>query len=302
MNKTKMTVVIVGGVAGLLVLAAAFLAWNASSAKTVALEGDYEEGIDGLETVRDQVGSLSRKPIYPCAESVTAIASNRTLVTEWEQEARKLASKGDKIFEQTTPPAFKAFIVADAKRLLEAPGAVAGKIAKPDFAFGPFKGYIAEGKMPEQAELAALQRQWDDVSTVVEILEASGIAELRDVAFGASKPPAYSYVFTFAAKPSAFVKAINALEVAERFIVVDDFGLSRASDVIAEALGGDEKKSGSSGRRRRGRAVEEAKAEAKQPGGVVTDPQQDAPLTVTLSLTVHDFGSLEGDKTEEVKK
>ena len=80
--------------------------------------------------------------------------------------------------------------------------------------------------------------------------------------------------------------------------------------MIAEALGGDEKKAAeaqaSGGRRgRRGRrgggeaqaAVSETSgkdsASPNGKNGIVTDPLQDAPMTVTMTVSVHDFRSLE---------
>ena len=338
MNKTKMTLAVIGGVIALAVLVMAYFTWEAFSARTAAAEGDEEEGTDGLETVVSKAQTLSRKPVYPCAASLAAIESNRVLVAEWQAESAKLASRGDRVYEKTTPAAFKTFIVADAKRLVALPGAVGGVLAKPEFAFGPFKDYIAEGKMPADAQLAELQRQWDDVATITETLAKSGIAELVDVQLKAAeakadetqaktkpaKRPAksadaakptlsansVSYVFTFSAKPAAFVKAMNALTVNERFISVDGFTFSRPKDAIAEALGGEEKKEqqagGRRGRRgRRGAPVEEQAAEAAKEAaaknGIVTDPLLDAPLTVVMNVTVHDFRSLE-DKQEGASK
>ena len=339
MNKTKMILAGTGGAIGLVVLVLAFLVWQAFSAKTAAIEGDDEEGTDGLETVESKAQSLSRKPVYPCAASLTAITENQKAVDAWCKEGLALAARGDKVFPKTTPAQFKTDLVADAKRLMNLPGAVQGKLAKPDFAFGPFKDYIAEGKMPAETELAELQRRWDDVATVTEILATNGVTELVDVQFAAAKkdeaneakdkrdrggkrdkrksaqvtpatlvaPVAHSYVFTFAARPAAFIRTINALGSCERFVTVDTFSFARPADVIAEAFGGDEKKAEaqSSGRRgRRGRRGGEAASSPLQTGGqetaspegknrIVTDPLLDAPMTVTLTLTVHDFRSLE---------
>ena len=76
MNKTKMILAGIGGAAGLAVLVLAFLVWQAFSAKTAAIEGDDEEGIDGLETVESRAQGLSRKPVYPCAKSVDASSAS----------------------------------------------------------------------------------------------------------------------------------------------------------------------------------------------------------------------------------
>ena len=338
MNKTKMILAGTGGAIGLVVLVLAFLVWQAFSAKSVALEGDEEEGVDGLETVESRAQSLSRKPVYPCKESLAAIEKNLTLVEDWKKDGLALAARGDKVFKATTPPAFKTFLVSDAKRISELPGGVAGKLVKPDFAFGPFKDYIIGGVMPEESKLAELQRKWDDVATVAGILSKCGASELVDVQFAevkkAEENPAndaknkrqkakkssdqalkqssdsFSYVFTFLVRPPAFVRTVNELTACERFITVDAFTFNRASDVIAAALGGDEKKedaAASGGRRgRRGRrggeAVQEKTKEAGEESavlknGIITDPLLDAPFKAVMTVSVHDFRSLE-EKTE----
>ena len=346
MNKTKMTLAVVGGVIGLAVLVMAYLTWSAFSAKTAALEGDDEEGTDGLETVMSRAESLSRltanHPVYPCAASLTAIESNRTAIVDWQQEATKLATRGDRIYKKTTPPAFKTFIVSDAKRLMTLPGSVSGALAKPDFAFGPFREYIVEGKMPAESQLAELQRRWDDVATVVEVLGQCGVAELTDVQFkadekkpepqdkkgknakkrtndkrqptaGEAAPKAFSYVFTFTTKPAGFTKVLNALVVGERFVTVDGFTFGRARDALAETLDGDEKKKeaaasgGRRGRRRGSAALQQDKQEEEKKGvpkGIVSDPQLEEPITVVLTATVYDFRSLEegGEAGAEEKK
>jgi hypothetical protein len=339
-----MILAVAGGVIGIAALVAAYLTWSSWSAKTAAVEGDEES--DGLDAVVAKAEKLSRSPVYPCAESVKATGESAAKLADWMADARRLAARGDRVFEKTTPPAFKTFLVQDAKRLVALPGSVSGALAQPDFAFGPFKGYIAGGDLPSEAQLAELQRRWDDVATVTEILASCGICELVDVQFkSAEKPPeenakdargnrknakkpakkgakaqqaadgakpvaSFSYVFSFTARPAAFVKAVNAFETCERFVSVDDFSFRREKDAIAEAFGGDEKKAEAAQaggrRRRRGGAapsplVEEKVDEAKS--GIVTDPQMDSPFVVTMTVTVHDFRSLEdGDKTGEEAK
>jgi len=341
MNKNRMILAVAGGVTGLAVLVAAYFTWSSWSAKSAAIDGDDES--EGLEAVVATAERLSRSAVYPCAESVKATEGNAAQLAEWMAGARRLAARGDRVFPKTTPPAFKTFLVQDAKRLVALPGSAAGQLAQPDFAFGPFKGYIAGGDLPSDAQLAELQRRWDDVAVVTETLAASGIGELTDVQFKSAEKPkeepqqnargnrrqarkpakkaaqeektsavsSFSYEFSFTAKPHALVKAVNALETCERFISVDDFSFRREKDAIAEALGGDEKKaegaaqSGGRRRRRGGAApsplAEEKKDDAKS--GIVTDPQLDAPFAVTMTVTVHDFGSLEeGDKNGEEAK
>ena len=350
MNKTKMILAGIGGAIGVVALALGFLVWQAFSAKSAAVEGDYETGTEGLDAVVSRAQTLTRKPIYPCAASVEAIVQNQKLVEDWRKEGLELAARGDRIFEKTTAPKFKAYLVADAKRLTGLPGGVGGNLMKPEFAFGPFKDYITEGKMPSEAELPELQRKWDDVVTVAELMSTNGVTELVDVQFAVANreqgtgnrdqekkgrgkreegrgsrklngqkanassllpvSSSHSYVFTFTAKPPAFINVLNALASSERFITVDDFTFARSGDAIASALGGgDEKKAAeqaSSGRRGRGRnrrgaeqpdakaqRGEDAAGAAAGKNGLVTDPLMDPPMTVTMTVTVHDFRSLE---------
>ena len=333
MNKSKIILAAAGGVMGVGVLVTAYLVWCALSAKTEALEGGEE--CEGLDTVVENANRLSRKPVYPCAESVRAVTSNETTVIGWKEEAFKLASRGDRPVKAVTPAQFKTDMVDEAKRLLALPGAVQGKIAKPDFAFGPFKEYISEGKMPSEGRLAVLQRQWDDLTLIVEALAASGISELLDIQLrqetaepaaeeeqnargkkrarktsAKAETPAVqassqAYTVTFFTRPLGLIKCLNALETNERFFVVDDFTFIRERDVIAEALGGGEKKEArqqSGRRRRRGAAVQQEETESKPKNGIVTDPLLDAPLKVELKVSTYDFGTLQEPPKEEVKK
>ena len=328
MNRNKMILAIIGGVIGVAVLATGYLVWSAYSAKTVALEGDDMEGIDGLEQVTAKVEGLAKKPVYPCVQSVQAIESNRAQIVAWKDEARKLAAGGDRTFAATTPAAFKSFIVDDAKRIGALKGATGAPIVKPEFGFGPFASFITEGNMPEEARLPELQREWDDVALVMELLATNGAVEVVDFQFatrpapevkeeavkGKKKPAkgkdaqadfaatvsAYTYTFKFTTRPSGFVKTLNGFATSERFIVVDNFSIVHERDAVSDALGGGEKKQdaqpagGRRGGRRRATAAAEENAEGKAAvGGVITDPAQDDPFKVEMTLSVYDFRSQE---------
>ena len=344
MNKNRMILAATGGVVALAVLGMAGLVWNAHTSKVAALEGDLDEGVDGLETVLEKAQRLSRSPVYPCAESVKAVKAKAEALADWRKEALQFASRGDRPIEKTTPPAFKAFLVQDAKRIASLRGAVNGALVQPDFAFGPFKDYIAEGKMPPEAKLAELQRRWDDVATLAETLSGCGIDELVSVEFrdgsaeagqkeeaeqqrgqrkrqqrgkkpaaeeSSFKPTAFGYSIAFRARPNALVKSLNALATIERFVVVESVSFDKARDGLAEALGGEEKKADaaqSGGRRRRRRGGDEPSAaqasaeESAAKGGIVADPVLDDPFSVTLAVTVYDFGSLADDAAAKDEK
>lgn len=339
MNKSKIVLAAVGGVIGVAALAAAFLAWRSWSAVSEARDGG--DSGEGLDSVVAKAASLSRKAVYPCAASVKAIDANRERFEEWRDEAARLAARGDRKFDPTTPAAFKEFLLAEAKRLSELPGSVDGAIVKPGFPFGAFREYILDGKLPPEAQLPKLQRQWDDVTFFVEELAKAGVGELTAVEFSAAAPQPEKkpeprkgqkkskrkdskaggddgpkelverYTLQFTASPAAFVRVVNAFGVCDRFVTVDDFSFARAKDDVKEAFDAQEKKdapAASSRRSRRSRrgeseAAEEKKAESPREAairqGVVTDPALATPLSVTLKLTVRDFGTLAAGEHEE---
>lgn len=319
MNKSKIILASVGGATLVVSLVLAYLIWSAFS--------DKSEKAADLENAVSTADRLSRLPVYPGPEGIKAYNENAETYSTWREDALKVASAGDMRFEPTTPPAFKAFLVDDARRLSALPGAVDGRLVKPDFPFG-FKDYITGGVLPAQADLARLQREWFDVSTVVETLAASGVAEVEDVVLAVQAPvqeeapsnkkgkkakkqtkaedteglPAVTaFTVVFRTRPSGLVAAVNAMITSSRFIVVDDFSFVREKDDIAEALGGDGKKQQEAParghRRRRGRQAEEDAAQKPEEdkGGVVTDPATASLLKVTMKFSVYDFRSLEGD-------
>ena len=337
MNKSKIILASVGGVALVASLVLAYLIWSAMSDKS-----EKTADLDGAIATADR---LTRLPVYPGPDGIKAYNENAETYKAWREEAVKIASAGDMAFEATTPPAFKAFLVDDARRLSALPGAVDGRLVKDDFPFG-FKDYITGGVLPAQADLARLQREWYDVSTVIESLAKCGVSEIVDVTIkppapaqpeqtaknnkknkGKKKPakgetqeqgPAVTcFTVDFRTRPAGLVNAINEFITSSRFVVVDDFSFMREKDDIADAIGGDGKKQQESqprGRRgRRGRAAEEdetPKSETEKGQGVVTDPMTASLLRVSMTFSVYDFRSLEGgaadagadaEKSEEAK-
>ena len=331
MNKSKMILAVTGGVIGVAVLAMAYLVWSAFSAKTAALEGDEET--QGLESVEESARKLMRGKVFPCQKSVDMVKSNEEAVVAWKSEALKLASRGDRPVRKTTTAQFKADMIDEAKRLATLTNSASACIVPSGFTFGPFKDYIAEGKMPTEAKLVELQRQWDDIVLLVEMLARSGISELVDVQFKAkteeapaetqnvrrgqrknanrnlasakggekdgSGPAAQGYVLTFKTRPLGFVRALNALATCERFVIAEGLAFFREKDILQERLGGGEKQDApaqASGRRRRRgaqAAAEKAAEDKPKDDGIVTDPLLDDPLKVELTVTTYDFRTLE---------
>lgn len=335
MSKTKIILAAIGGSCALVSLVLCFLIWSAASDRSE--KADEIEDSSGMGMM-DSARKLMRQPIYPGPASVRALESNRTEYASWSASARTLAARGDCVFEATTAPAFKTFLVEEARHLSELPGGVDGKLVKPEFPFG-FKDYIIGGKMPEEADLPRLQREWNDVSTVISALAVTGVVEIVDVTMKAkaeepeqqesnagrrnrrrkalkadeaaaeNAPLVTTFTVVFRARPQGLVSAVNAIVASSRFIVIDDMSFVREQDALSEILGGDSKGESAaprrSSRRRRGAnpADEESAAESKGlvPGGLVTDPARAPLLKVSMSFSVYDFRSRTNDGKEVEK-
>lgn len=325
MSKPKIILIAIAGVIALATVALVVMIWMAFSNRT--------DKIEELDISRSDAERLVRLPIYPGLAGVRALESNRTDYVTWSADARALAAQGDMHFERTTSPAFKTFLVDDARRLAELPGAVEGKLVKPGFAFG-FAEYISGGVMPKEADLPRLQREWYDVSTVIEALAVTGVTEIAEVtlqlqqkseeeestrsrknkrkakakveAEASSAPNVTRFVVTFKARPQGIVNAINALAHSPRFIVVDNLTFYHETDDLLSALDGDPKKEGTttrrSSRRRRASAPEESNTgfgstdtSASQTNAVriVSDPSKVAPYKVSMAFSVYDFRTKE---------
>lgn len=337
MNKTKLTLVAIGGTAGLAILAAGVFVWMQFSARTAALEGD-EDGTQGLETVEARADQLTRQKIRPSAESVKQLETAREEVSAWKEDAFRFAARGDHPIAKLTDAAFKEFLIQDSKRLLllQSEAGSTNKVLESTFEFGLFKPYLVEGKMPEPENLKRLQRNWDDLSTILETLASAGVTRVTaiDVAKAATpvqeeqsapknkkkarknknvqeptfKPESVTYTVACAMRPAALVKALNLFQTSERFMVVDDFSVTRGKDMLSASLTEKKEETATSSRRgRRGRGarteeVAEEKPAADEMFSVVTDPVLDSPMDVKFTLTVHDLRSMEETPKEEEDK
>lgn len=324
MNKTRIILASTGGVIAVGVLVAAFFLWSAFSKKTAAFEGNEEN--DGLETVVGQVATLMNKKPYPDKANEKKLQANRQAFEDWYQGVRSVAAEGDWLADgDCTPAQFKEMIGRDAKELSNPAKKNPAAIVAPDFAFGPFKDYLAD-KMPARDGLARLQRQWYDITSIIQLLSTNGVIRLTDLQVVEVKAPAAeskskakakakstakpedeekqpsveTYKLAFQAKPAALVGVIRMLSFQKRFTVVESFGFTRERDAVAEAFGVGEKKeasasAGGRSRRRRAAANEDAakSEEKKSSGGTVFDPETDSVLNVELTVSVYDFRTLE---------
>ena len=302
MNKTKITLLAIGGVSFVGTLVFGYLIYSAWSAK-----GENDEEIGYLD---DDAARLSGLDVYPSQEGVKATEANRKAYADWCELATAVASAGDMRFETTTPASFKSFINDEAKRYSELPGSVSGRFVKADFGFG-FDEYILKGALPAAADLPRLQREWYDVSTFVNVLvdaKVSSIAELamareevRDEQVSAkkkrkqkktddeAKPDITRFNVVFTASPASLVSVLNAIASNPRFIVAESASFVRERDEISEKLGEKSAKKQEKKSRRRAAAEAESEGEGEKLSGVVTDPASAPDFKVTMRVAVYDF-------------
>lgn len=348
MSKTKITLAAIGGVSLVAILGAMIFAYLAFDAQSTG-EEDLESLVDVVRAKQHtEIKVADGKLKLPtCDASKEALDGQCEQMKIWREEAYRLAARGDTPIKPMSVAQFKEFIISEAHRMESLPVNSTNKIVEADFGFGPFKPYISEGKMPEQSELKDLQRKFDDVVRIIEMLSESGITRVkaldldeRHAAPKASqqtetktrgrnnknnaqakkpttkepevfKPETHTYRVICSTTPAAFVRALNRFATCERFIVVDEFTLDLERDTIAAELSGDGKKEefGSSRRNRGARAVEVEEQTNEEGAAVpkvtpVTDPMTDSSFEAILTISVHDFKSLEetADKPEEEVK
>lgn len=325
MSKSRVLLIAVSSVGALAVLAAGVFLYSVLSAKTAAREGDDESF--GLDYENDKADRLSRKRPYPCAESVTRLKDAASRLEAWVEEAQTLASGGDRPLRETTAPLFKEFIVADSRRLAALPAGADKKTLSEAFDFGPFKPYISGSEMPPPEKLPQIQRQWTDVSEILEMLSSAGVESALSVAVkteAEKKPPenepkpkrpgmrkkpaaaapkadddapkAWTYELVFKATPASLTRALNEFATVPRFMVASDLSFSHEKDTLLENLGGEKKKEEArpvSRRRFRAAEKEETQKEKDALFTVLTDPAAGPLFDVRLSVTVYDFRSME---------
>ena len=291
MKKTRIIIAAIGGTCVLITLVLAYLAFDSFSTGV-----ETQEELLAMESA---IGKYVKADVKPMQASVDAVDQNRQAYANWIEEAKTLARRGDKEFAPTTDAAFKTFMVSEAKRMSALPGGANGKLVQDDFPFG-FKNYILDGAMPPAAELPKLQRQWDDVTTVVSTLADAGVYELTSLKLlddaptatpaaaeapkgrkrGAAKPAKAAaaespmditvMAVEFTTRPSGLVGVLNRFAESERFTVVDQLQFVREKDDLAETLGGEKKAEVAApapsgrGRGRGRRAVEAVEAEEPQ--------------------------------------
>jgi hypothetical protein len=267
--------------------------------------------------------------VFPCKASLDSIETNKQNYVEWFDASMKAVSKADAIASTETPAAFKQRLTSAVGKMKSLAGGLDGRIASQTFLFG-FDQYLGENPtMPSDKDVPRLAAELDTIVHIVNILSEAGIVEVKkverlnnvansqpvqqpgrrrpqkkkDVQEDGPKTTVLKYALEFTSRPSGLVEAVNMLSSDDRFITIADFALRATMDTITEKFSASDsaKSQQSTGsRRRRGRAqaaaldfaaATEKKEAANNPAHrLVVDPESDAPIYVTMTLTVTDFG------------
>ena len=159
MTKQQKIGACVGGVFGLCVLVLGWFLYSAYADYQAALEGDEEEGTEGLIAAKEKNNKFyAQSNPFPSPESIQQVESNKAVYATWKEQSVTLAARGD-----CPPPptdldgtVFKQNLYEQVTKMQKLPGGVAGRICADKFWFG-FDQYLGEaGKTPERQDIPKL--------------------------------------------------------------------------------------------------------------------------------------------------
>ena len=326
MTKQQKIYACLGGAVGVCALALGWFLYSAYADYQAALEGDEEEGTEGLIAAKEKNNKFytQSKP-FPSSDSIKQIQSNKTVYAEWINRATVMAARGD----CPPPPSdldgtvFKQNLFEQVTRMQKYPGGVNGRICSDKFLFG-FDQYLGEaGKTPEQLELMKLYAQFVTITNVVDLFRESGVLEIRKIErvevqedvenanarggqrnrdgkgkagqnAAALEPKYFDFNLEYVVRASSFVKVLNGLAKSQRFYVVSNLSFEQEGESLKARL--DRIESASSGGNsssrdhRRGRGRDRSQENREEiASGIVTNPET-TPILVRMKLSAYDFG------------
>ena len=135
-----------------------------------------------------------------------------------------------------------------------------------------------------------------------------GKAKSAKGAAAVDKPKCYNFDLEFSVRPSAFVNVLNAFATCPRFFVVEDLEFKHEGEMLKDRLNQaanpskskDEQQTVGRQGRSRGRGVQEKKEKKVEfDGDLVTRPDLEKPILVTMKLSVYDFGTGNSQKEDK---
>lgn len=310
---------------GIFVAGAGILGWMLWDKLAFADEAAQE-----LASEESKYTGHSTAKVFPCKASLDSIKTNRQSYIEWYDASIKAVSAADKAPSTETPAAFKQRLTQAVANMKSLEGGLEGRIASQTFLFGFDKYLGENTTMPPDKDVPRLAAELDTIVHIVNLLSESEIVEVRkidrlnDVVENAEpvqqagrrrpakkkatetegpKTTVLKYNLEFTTRPIGLVEVLNRLSSDPNFITITDFSMRDTSDTIVEKFSASDsakamQAQGSSRRRRSNMAAafglapaaEQKKEEPKLAHRLVTDPESDAPIYVTMTLTVTDFG------------
>lgn len=310
LSKNQQIVFAALGVWGVAVAGVGYLYWSALS--------DRQQAQQDFSDAEAKIDEFYSRPVFPEKKSIDAVKTNEQTYAEWREKAILRAAEGDRTYAPVSGSQFKQHLQTVVGRLAELPGGTAeGKLAAPNFGWSFADELQAGAKLPDLEETPLLQARLGIVADLAELMSESGVVELRQLSYlpppkapvdpraRRNKKPAAEPEFDkmdfsaeFLARPPAVVAVLNALAGDDRFSVVTSLSM-RSSDpeAFAKRLAGPEEKEneaagGRRGRRGRRHVVQEEtepKEEDAQKSRIITDPETDPPVFVSIKFSVYDF-------------
>ncbi|MDA3925258.1 MAG: Amuc_1100 family pilus-like protein [Kiritimatiellae bacterium] len=266
--------------------------------------------------------SIYKAKVFPSDENIERTKANQKELEGWLLNVSNILHKGDLALEQLTPTAFKQSLQATVRKLSRQPGSKNGKVVLPKFHFG-FDQYLGESDSLPQAvhvsrlttqlriiekvcnelyeanvlSLESIEREHFESSEKKEVVKKSGNRRSRRSRSNRDQSKSgksevtdstgdyfakQRFTFEFIASPTAFVEALNKLASMDLFVVVAEASFVKTGDQLAALQAGVKKNT-------------EEGAEKKDPATMshvqrmVTNPDIDPPVRVTLAIDVYSF-------------
>jgi len=273
-----------------------------------------------LDSAHRELEKICKEKIFPNANNIERIQEDQEMLETWIEAVTNQLATSDIPLTDATPAKFKSDL-EDAIRELVRNSAAQGRPARvtPDFRFG-FDKYRGD-VLPERADVPRLNQQLDIIKLLVaelyeanvvrldvvtrEVFEAGATTTREDSGTSArrsnrrpadgggtaaaARPAAgdmfESQRFTVAleAHPDTFADVLNRLATMDIFVVVSEVDIKKTADSVARRE--------PSAREATSRQTNQFTDDSDAPPVVqiVTNPQDEPPVTVRLVLDVYSF-------------
>jgi hypothetical protein len=318
-NRQKGIIIGVGVVLGVACLGISVLFFKALSTSWEAAEQ--------RDSAYGQLKSLYQTKVFPKQENIKRIKDDQKELEAWEASVSNFLAKSSIKADDLTPVRFKQALQNTVRTLASRKSPTMKPFVADDFKFGFDRYLGDSDSLPQTADVAKLAQQLHLVQAVVRELFDANITKLTVVErevfeagvgekqgkTGSHSKAAYKpgqntkkdvnaneevvssvlgsmltrqkMTFGFQAKPSALMSVINRLVAMDAFAVISSVEFTKAGDTVFLA---EERK----------KVILKALQESKTKGAtapaaleararLVTDPEREPPLDVTLSVDVY---------------